>query len=88
MFLRRGLGPRRVFALFSFGGRDSLLNLPLERGLWTKLLDSEDPKWKLKAPALDSSAANGLPRTILSEGTVTLVLRGRALALFVLKEEQ
>jgi maltooligosyltrehalose trehalohydrolase len=88
VFLRRGQGASGVFALFSFGGRDSLLNLPLERGLWSKLLDSEDPKWRLKEPALDASAANALPRTILSEGTVTLVLRGRTLALFALKEDQ
>jgi maltooligosyltrehalose trehalohydrolase len=81
VFLGRGRDAAQVFALFSFGGRDSFLNLPLETGLWTKLLDSEDPRWKLKAPALDSRA-NALPRTILSKGTVKLALPGKAMALF------
>ena len=87
MFLRRGQNTSQVFALFSFGDRESLLNLPLGTGLWTKVLDSEDPRWKLNAPVLDLPSANALPCTILSKGMVTLVLRGRALALFALKED-
>jgi len=88
LFLRRWQEASQVFAIFSFGTRDSELSLPLGTGLWTKVLDSEDPRWKLKAPVLDSPSANTLPRTIRSNGTVTLVLQGKALALFALKEDQ
>jgi len=40
----------------------------------------------LKAPSLDSPSAHSSPRTIVSNGTVTLALRGKALTVFALNE--
>jgi len=88
LFLRRWQDASQVFAAFNFGSRDSLLNLPVETGLWTKVLSSEDPRWNLKAPSLDSPSANSSPRTIVSNGTVTIALRGKALTVFALNEDQ
>ncbi|HEU0008033.1 MAG TPA: DUF3459 domain-containing protein, partial [Terriglobia bacterium] len=88
LFLRRWQEASQVFAIFSFGTRDSELTLPLAAGLWTKILDSQDSRWTSKAPALDLASAISLPCTILSNGTVTLVLRAKALAVFALKEDE
>ena len=86
MFLRRWQEASQVFAIFNFGTRDSELILPLETGLWTKVLDSEERRWKVKPAVVDSPSANILPRTILSNGPVTLVVPGKALALFLKQE--
>ena len=83
VFLRRWQEASQVFAIFSFGTRNSELILPLETGLWTKVLDSEEGRWKVKPAAVGSPSANVLPRTILSNGPVTLVAPGKALALFL-----
>ena len=88
LFLRRWQDASQVFAAFNFGSRDSLLNLPVETGLWTKVLSSEDPRWNLKASSFDSPSANSSPRTIVSNGTVTLALRGKALTVFALNDDQ
>ena len=87
VFLRRWQEASQVFAIFNFGTGRSELHLALEKGLWSKVLDSEDPRWNVKAATPDLPSENTLPRTLLSNGTVTLALRGKALALFGLKQD-
>jgi maltooligosyltrehalose trehalohydrolase len=87
VFLRRWQEASQVFAIFNFGTVCSELHLALEKGLWSKVLDSEDPRWNVKAATPDSPPENTLPRTLLSNGAVTLALRGKALALFGLKQD-
>ena len=86
LFLRRWHQASQVVAIFNFGTRDSELRLQLEGGVWTKVLDSEDPTWKVKAAVLDSSAIN-LPRTILSNGTATVIVQSKGLGVFSLKQD-
>ena len=86
LFLRRWHQASQVFAIFNFGTRDSELRLPLEAGMWTKVLDSEDPTWKVKTAVLDSSTIN-LPRTILSNGTATVIVQSKGLGVFSLKQD-
>jgi hypothetical protein len=87
LFLRRWHQASQVFAIFNFGTHDSELKLPLAAGVWTKVLDSEDPTWKVKTAVLDSSAIN-LPLTILSNGAATVIVQSKGLGVYSLKQDR
>jgi maltooligosyltrehalose trehalohydrolase len=66
LVLRRWSDSEEAGAIFHFGGAEVVVNLPLPRGRWDKLLDSAAPRWH--------GAGSAGPETLHSEGEVSLAL--------------
>ena len=77
--LRRWSDSEEAGAIFHFGGAGVVVNLPLPRGRWQKLLDSAASRWH--------GPGSAGPETLHSEGEVSLTLPAWSWVLYLKRKE-
>lgn len=85
LYFRRWSGTAQCFLVFSFGDKPVEVQLPVPKGHWIKVLDSEDGPWRSE-PSTATALSSSMPSSILSTGGSTVALDAKVLALFTLKE--